>query len=516
MSNAPQPRNSRNDDSNDLLRIMQRRRAEKSTHNTADTTPQPTRPKRRYAAHTPLTKAQQRRNTIIAMAVIPPALLGVGTAAASTIYNDLVVPIMTNQGSCDKAIKRVETQREKTQQLLLGTDVDTARERAGLADGETLDTGHISPDVWVRLGDASPAVQTLLTATLLIDQPTQLPEGARRSGVHDITDVVARPDTDIQPFADTAVAIGETRYHLDPVNYAAYIHQYPQANDALNDLAQTVIATVNGDNDELFITPACTTDKDVRAVINQASDITQLRTTAENNIDIIANRLRFAEVDSWCTNSDDAQRTREMADNVIRRAEQLRGRIDGAHAQTDALKQHSSDLEQIIGNVQQQKARITDPPNCRDADVPATDIETQHAVIADYHDTLDELFNQIVHASIAVHRHTDAVGDQLTARDTARLAREARHTTESSTHTTGATQSLTSSTPPSSSTQKTPTRTSAHDAVEQSIADALDAQRRGEPAPAPREVTPEESDERAERDEYISGDTSPIDDDTAE
>lgn len=518
MSDTSQPRHSRNDDNNDLLRIMQRRRAAASARNTADSAPQPPTPKRRDTAHTTLTKAQQRRNTIIAMAVIPAALLGVGTAAASTIYNDLAVPMMTTQGSCEKALQRVETQREKTQQLLLGTDVDTARERAGLADGDTLDPAHISPDVWVRLGDASPAVQTLLTATLLIDQPAQLPEGAQRSGVHDITDVIARPDTDTQPFADTAVTTGETQYHLDPVNYAAYIHQFPRANDAVNDLAQTVIATINGDNDELFTTPACTTDNDVRTVVHQAGKLAQLRNGAQDNIDAIAARLRFAEIDSWCANTDNAQRTRELADDVIRRAEQLRGRIDGAHTQTNTLQQHSSDLEQIIENVQQQKAQITDPPICRDTDVPATDIETQHTVIADYHDSLDELFNQIMHASVAVHRHTDEVNGELTATDTARREHKAaRHTTASSTRTTTTTRSSTSSTPsPSSSPQTTPTRTSALDAATQSIADALDAQRRGEPVPAPQEVTPEESSDHAERDEYITGDTAFSDDDVAE
>lgn len=518
MSDTSQPQHSRDDDNNDLLRIMQRRRAAASARNTANSTPQPTRPKRRNTAHTPLTKAQQRRNTIIAMAVIPAALLGVGTAAASTIYNDFAVPMMTTQGSCEKALQRVETQREKTQQLLLGTDVDTARERAGLADGDTLDPAHISPDVWVRLGDASPAVQTLLTATLLIDQPVELPEGAQRNGVHDITDVIARPDTDTQPFADTAVTTGETQYHLDPVNYAAYIHQFPRANDAVNDLAQTVIATINGENDELFTTPACNSDSDVRTVVNQAGELAQLRNGAQDNIDAIAARLRFAEIDSWCANTDNAQRTRELADDVIRRAEQLRGRIDGAHTQTDTLQQHNSDLEQIIENVQQQKAQITDPPICRSTDVPATDIETQHTVIADYHDSLDELFNQIMHASVAVHRHTDEVNGELTATDTARREHKAaRHTTASSTRTTITTRSSTSSTPsPSSSPQTTPTRTSARDAATQSIADALDAQRRGEPAPAPQEVTPEESSGHAERDEDISGDTAFSDDDIFE
>lgn len=516
MSDTSQPQHSRNDDNNDLLRIMQRRRAAASARNTADSAPQPTRPKRRNTAHTPLTKAQQRRNTIIAMAVIPAALLGVGTAAASTIYNDLAASMMTTQGNCDKALQRVETQREKTQQLLLGTDVDTARERAGLADGDTLDPAHISPDVWVRLGDASPAVQTLLTATLLIDQPAQLPEGAQRSGVHDITDVIARPDTDTQPFADTAVTTGETQYHLDPVNYATYIHQFPRANDAVNDLAQTVIATINGDNDELFTTPACTTDNDVRTVVHQASKLAQLRNTAQNNIDAIAARLRFAEIDSWCANTDNAQRTRERADDVIRRAEQLRDRIDGANTHTDTLQQHSNDLEQIIENVQQQKAQITDPPICRSTDVPATDIETQHTVIADYHDNLDELFNQIMHASVAVHRHTDEINDQLTAKDTAHREQATRRATASSTRTT-TTQSSTSSTPsPSSSPQTTSTRTSARDAATQSIADALDAQRRGEPVPAPQEITPEESSNQAERDEYISGDTAFSDDDVSE
>ena len=515
MSDTSQPRHSRNNDNNDLLRIMQRRRAAASAHNTTDTTPQPTRPKHRNTAHTPLTKAQQRRNTIIAMAVIPAALLGVGTAAASTIYNDLAASMMTTQGNCDKALQRVETQREKTQQLLLGTDVDTARERADLADGDTLDPAHISPDVWVRLGDASPAVQTLLTATLLIDQPVELPEGAQRSGVHDITDVVARPDTNAQPFADTAVTTGETQYHLDPVNYAAYIHRFPRANDAVNDLAQTVIATINGDNDELFTTPACNTDNDVRTVVGQAGKLAQLRITTQDNIDAIAARLRFAEIDSWCANTDNAQRTRELADDVIRRAEQLRGRIDGAHTQTDTLQQHSNDLERIIENVHQQKAQITDPPICRSADVPATDIETQHTVIADYHDNLDELFNQIMHASVAVHRHTDEVNDQLTAKDTAHQEQATRRATASSTRTT-TTQSSTSSTPsPSPSTQITPTRTSARDAATQSIADALDAQRRGEPVPAPQEITPEESSNQAERDEYISGDTA-FSDDVAE
>ena len=515
MSDTSQPRHSRNDDNNDLLRIMQRRRAAASARNTADSAPQPTRPKRRNTAHIPLTKAQQRRNTIIAMAVIPAALLGVGTAAASTIYNDLAASMMTTQGNCDKALQRVETQREKTQQLLLGTDVDTARERAGLADGDTLDPAHISPDVWVRLGDASPAVQTLLTTMLLIDQPAQLPEGAQRSGVHDITDVVARPDTDAQPFADTAVTTGETQYHLDPVNYAAYIHQFPRANDAVNNLAQTIIATINGDNNELFTMPACTANNDVRTVVDQAGKLAQLRNGAQDNIDAIAARLRFAEIDSWCANTDNAQRTRELADDVIRRAEQLRDRIDSAHTQTDTLQQHSSDLEQIIENVQQQKTQIIDPPICRDADVPATDIETQHTVIADYHDSLDELFNQIMHASIAVHHHTDEVNDQLTAKDTAHREQTTRRATASSTHTT-TTQSSTSSTPsPSPSTQITSTRTSARDAATQSIADALNAQRRGEPAPAPQEVTPEEPSNQAERDEYISGDTA-FSDDVAE
>ena len=516
MSNTSQPRHSRNNQHNDLLQIMQRRRAAASARNTTNTTPQPTTPKRRNTAHTSLTKTQQRRNTIIAIAVIPAALLGVGTAAASTIYNDLAVPMMTTQGSCDKAIQRVETQREKTQQLLLGTDVNTARERAGLADGDTFDPAHISPDVWVRLGDASPAVQTLLTATLLIDQPAQLPEGAQRSGVHDITDVIARPDTDTQPFADTAVTTSETRYHLDPVNYAAYVHQFPRANDAVNNLAQTVITTINGDNDELFTTPACDVDSDVRTVVDQAGKLAQLRNGAQDNIDAIAARLRFAEIVAWGANSDNAQRTRELADDIIRRAEQLRGRIDGAHTQTDTLQQHSSDLEQIIENVQQQKAQITDPPICRDADVVATDIEAQHTVIADYHDSLDELFNQIIHASVAVHRHTDEVNDQLTAKDTARREQATRRATASSTRTT-TTQSSTSSTPsPSPSTQITPTRTSARDAATQSIADALDAQRRGEPIPASQEVTPEESSDHAERDENISGDTPFSDDDVAE
>lgn len=521
MSDTSQPRHSRNNQHNDLLQIMQRRRAATSTRDTTNTTPQPPTPKHRSNPHTPLTKAQKRRNTIIAMAVIPAALLSVGTAAASTLYNDLAAGMMTTQGSCEKALQRVEVQREKTQQLLLGTDVGTARERAGLADGDTLDPAHISPDVWVRLGDASPAVQTLLTATLLIDQPTQLPEGAGRSGVHDITDVVARPDTDTQPFADTAVTTSETQYHLDPVNYAAYVHQFPRANDAVNNLAQTVIATINGDNDDLLTTPDCHADNDVRTVVDQAGELAQLRNTAQDNIDAIAARLRFAEIDSWCADNSNAQRTRELANDVIRRAEQLRGRIDSANTHTDTLQQHSSDLEQIIENVQQQKTQITDPPICRDADVVATDIEAQHTVIADYHDSLDELFNQIMHASVAVHRHTGQVNDQFATANTERqhTPQTPRRTTESATTSlppATTPQPSLSSTPSSTHTSTTPTRTTAHDAATQSIADALDAQRRGEPAPAPQEVTPEELSDHAERDKYISGDTTFSDDDIAE
>lgn len=449
------------------------------------------------------------------MSVIPAVLLGVGTATASTLYNDLVVPIMTTQGSCEKAFHRVETQREKTQQLILGTDVATARERAGLSDGETLDPGHISPDVWVRLGDASPAVQTLLTATLLIDQPAQLPDGAQRSGVHDITDVVSRPNTDAQPFADTAVTTGDTRYHLDPVNYAAYIHQFPRANDAVNDLAHIVITTINGDNDELFETPACQAEEDVRTVVNQASKIAQLRIIAQDDIDTIAARLRFAEIDSWCANSDDAQHTRELANNVIHRAETLRDHINSANVNTDTLQQHSTDLEQIIENVQQQKAQITDPPICRNDDVSATDIEAQQAVIAGYHDALDEMFNQIMHASIAVHRHNDAVNDQLTARDTAQQREEeTRHTTTSSAPTT--TTQRSSSNTPSTRTTPTTTRTSPRNAAEQSIANAIDAQRRGEPLPMSQEITPETSSEDTDTSEYISDNTTVIHDDIDE
>ena len=120
-----------------------------------------------------------------------------------------------------------------------------------------------------------------------------------------------------------------------------------------------------------------------------------------------------------------------------------------------------------------------------------------------------------MHASVAVHRHTDEVNDQLTAKDTAHQEQATRRATASSTRTT-TTQSSTSSTPsPSPSTQITPTRTSARDAATQSIADALDAQRRGEPVPAPQEITPEESSNQAERDEYISGDTA-FSDDVAE
>ena len=406
-----QPGKQHNAHDNDLLRIIETRRSTQAQ--TSRPTPQQQQPAPKPRA-TELTHAQQKRNTIIAMTLIPAAIFGAETAAASTVYNDLAKPMMTAQGSCARATERFAAQRDATLHLLLGTSVDEARQGAELHDDDTLNADETTPATWVRLGDSAPAVQTLLTTTLLMQQPETLPKGASRKGTTSITAVVAPPDDDEdQVLADTATAATGPTHHLDPVDYAGYVEGFPRAHDALATLTANVIDTINGTHEDIFTPPACASEDDVRAVVRATDRVMALERSTQSSIDALAARLRFAEVDTWCTSNDDAKHTRAVADEALQKAAALQHTIEEddvrTHADTAALDEHSKDIERIAENLQQQKQGITDHPTCTPPGGSPTDLEAQHAVIAEYHDDLDAKYGSIMAASIAINRHAQEV-----------------------------------------------------------------------------------------------------------
>ena len=437
MSNHRPNRHSRHSrhgaPSDDLLAIMQQRRQRAARNESADTQSKKavaarrSTPKRRGRtvsknSEKVFTPAQQRRNSIIAFTLIPVTIFGMGTAAAKTLYDDIAKPVMTSEDNCQRVTKKFNRVRDETQQLILGGTVAQARERAGLSDQDTLALDDVSSGVFSRLGDSSTAIQTLLTTTLMIENPQTMPDDIDRTGTYTIAEVVSRPSDNVQEgISDTRVDDsdddGAPQHRLDRVDYAKYINENDHSNKALTRLSETVLKSVNGDYDTLLTTPECLNDDDVRDVAVASGNVANLRNKVQDDIDALAAQLRFAEVDSWCGTRKDSEHTRESANSTIDRNNDLRNRIEKVRDKrgnlAGNLDQHISDLEQIAQHVERLREHITDTPSCLSPGVSATDIESQHNVIVKYHSELDELYMQIISASAAVDQHEVEVKDLL-------------------------------------------------------------------------------------------------------
>lgn len=438
MSNHRPNRHSRHSrhgaPSDDLLAIMQQRRQRAARNESADTQSKKavatrrSTPKRRGRtvsknSEKVFTPAQQRRNSIIAFTLIPVTIFGMGTAAAKTLYDDIAKPVMTSEDNCQRVTKKFNTVRDETQQLILGGTVAQARERAGLSDQDTLALDDVSSGVFSRLGDSSTAIQTLLTTTLMIENPQTMPDDIDRTGTYTIAEVTSRPSDNVQEGisgtrADDSDDDGAPQHRLDRVDYAKYINENDHSNKALARLSETVLKSVNGDYDTLLTTPECLNDDDdVRDVAVASGNVANLRNKVQDDIDALAAQLRFAEVDSWCGTRKDSEHTRETANSTIDRNNDLRNRIEKIRDKRGNLAgdfdQHISDLEQIAQHVERLRDHITDTPSCLSPGVSATDIESQHNVIVKYHSELDELYMQIMTASAAVDQHEVEVKDLL-------------------------------------------------------------------------------------------------------
>ena len=437
MSNHRPNRHSRHSrhgaPSDDLLAIMQQRRQRAARNESADTQSKKavatrrSTPKRRGRtvsknSEKVFTPAQQRRNSIIAFTLIPVTIFGMGTAAAKTLYDDIAKPVMTSEDNCQRVTKKFNRVRDETQQLILGGTVAQARERAGLSDQDTLALDDVSSGVFSRLGDSSTAIQTLLTTTLMIENPQTIPDDIDRTGTYTIAEVVSRPSDNVQEGisgtrVDDSDDDGAPQHRLDRVDYAKYINENDHSNKALARLSETVLKSVNGDYDTLLTTPECLNDDDVRDVAVASGNVANLRNKVQDDIDALAAQLRFAEVDSWCGTRKDSEHTREAANSTIDRNNDLRNRIEKVRDERGNLAgdfdQHISDLEQIAQHVERLRDHITDTPSCLNPGVSATDIESQHNVIVKYHSELDELYMQIMTASAAVDQHEVEVKDLL-------------------------------------------------------------------------------------------------------
>ena len=419
--------------SDDLLAIMQQRRQRAARNESADTQSKKAVAKRRSTpkrrgrtvsknSEKVFTPAQQRRNSIIAFTLIPVTIFGMGTAAAKTLYDDIAKPVMTSEDNCQRVTKKFNTVRDETQQLILGGTVAQARERAGLSDQDTLALDDVSSSVFSRLGDSSTAIQTLLTTTLMIENPQTIPDDIDRTGTYTIAEVVSRPSDNVQEGisgtrADDSDDDGVPQHRLDRVDYAKYINENDHSNKALARLSETVLKSVNGDYDTLLTTPECLNDDDVRDVAVASGNVANLRNKVQDDIDALAAQLRFAEVDSWCGTRKDSEHTREAANSTIDRNNDLRNRIEKVRDKRGNLAgdfdQHISDLEQIAQHVERLRDHITDTPACLVPGISATDIESQHNVIVKYHSELDDLYMQIMSASAAVDQHEVEVKDLL-------------------------------------------------------------------------------------------------------
>lgn len=437
MSNHRPNRHSRHSrhraPSDDLLAIMQQRRQRAARNESADTQSKKavasrrSTPKRRgrtvpKSSKPTLSTAQQRRNSIIAFTLIPVTIFGVGTTAAKNLYDDIAKPVMSSEDNCQRVTKKFNKVRDETQQLILGGTVAQARERAGLSDQDTLALDDVSSGVFSRLGDSSTAIQTLLTTTLMIENPQTMPDDIDRTGTYTIAEVVSRPSDNVQEGisgtrVDDSDDDGATQHRLDRVDYAKYINENDHSNKALDRLAETVLKSVNGDYDTLLTTPECLNDDDVRDVAVASGNVANLRNKVQDDIDALAAQLRFAEVDSWCGTRKDSEHTRESANSTINRNNDLRDRIEKVRDKRGNLAgdfdQHISDLEQIAQHVERLRDHITDTPSCLVPGVSATDIESQHNVIVKYHSELDDLYMQIMSASAAVDQHEVEVKDLL-------------------------------------------------------------------------------------------------------
>ena len=511
QNNTPPRRH--NKQSDDLLTIMERRRHHRLQSHTASqktqSTPAATKTvKDTFLVEPTLTPAQQRRNSVIALTLIPVMIFGMGTAAATTVYNDIAKPFLAPESKCERVTKKFNRFRDETQQLLIGGSVANARQKAGLTDQDTLPLDDTSSAVWARLGDNSTAVQTLLTTTLMIENPETIPEGINRAGTHTITEVVSRPDNNeqqkISGTRNDADDADHNQQRLNRVDYADYINNDEHPKQALARLSETVLKTVNGDYNELLTTPSCAGNTGVRDVAMKTGDVANLRNKAQDDINALASRLRFAEVDSWCDTNDDPEHTREMATQTIDRSKNLRDRIEKVRDKRSNLAgdldQHIGDLEQITGHVERLRDQIKDTPSCTPPDMSPTDLESQHDVIVKYHAELDDLYAQIMSAFVAVNRHETEAKDLLRSdnekREKKRQEQEAKQReAEEKTQREAEERRLkrehereSSSTPNS-----TGTTTGTDDP---NIADHIDAQRRGElidtnqPEPQP-ETQPE-------------------------
>ena len=424
QNNTPPRRHNKR--SEDLLTIMERRRQRRKSTTTASqktqSAPTPTKAAKDAPLVEPtLTPAQQRRNSIIALTLIPVTILGMGTAAATTVYSDIAKPFLAPESKCERVTKKFNRFRDETQQLLIGGSVANARQKTGLTDQDTLPLDDTSSAVWARLGNNSTAVQTLLTTTLMMENPETIPEGINRAGTHTITEVVSRPDdNEQQKISGTRTDADNTdqnQQRLNRIDYAGYINNDDHPKQALTRLSETVLKTINGDYDELLTTPSCEGNTGVRDVAMKTGDVVNLRNKTQDDIDALASRLRFAEVDSWCGTNDDPEHTRDMATQTIDRSKNLRDRIEKVRDKRSNLAgdldQHISDLEQITGHVERLRDQVKDTPSCLAPGVPPTNLESQHDVIVKYHAELDDLYAQIMNASVAVNRHETETKDVL-------------------------------------------------------------------------------------------------------
>lgn len=358
--------------------------------------------------------AQQQKRNFIVLAGVSAVALGVGLTASLTVVKSTVADaVEPARNQCHNAIDSFNVTADATRTLFShdGTRLEQPIDKEGLTTETWLDPA-IAP---------APAPTTLTKVNLLLNYPGEketitFNRESITVDAHSLSTLAntALPGIGEGSVSDEATTIPEeqipTRHFARP-DYEAAMNK-PDVHNAWQGLIDSTVATLNGDNEQMFQTPPCESATDLRQVARAQAKITALRDTTQDQIDHINHALAFTETTYWCSHANDftAELT-ELRRTTLARIEEVNDAVrrisEGeqvplAASDQDIIHNAPSDMTDAKTRLDAINEDLPARPSCQyqPGDVGVTRV---HDNISAHHTELDSIYSQLVAVSVQVN-----------------------------------------------------------------------------------------------------------------
>lgn len=358
--------------------------------------------------------AQQQKRNFIILAGVSAVALGVGlTASLAVVKSTVADAVEPARNQCQNAIDKFNATADATRTLFShdGTRLEQPIDKAKLTTETWLD-----PAIY-----PAPAPTTLTKVNLLLNYP-DAEEVIEFNG-----DTITVDAHSLSTLADTALpGIGNTSMsdetttipeeqtltrHFARPDYAAAMDKR-DVHNAWQGLIDSTVATLDGDNEQMFQTPPCTSATDLREMAHAQAKITTLRDTTQDQIDLIDHALAFTETDYWCSHANDfSTELTELRRTTLARIEKVNAAVrrisEGeqvplAASDQDIIHNAPSDMTDAKTRLDAISENLPARPSCQyqPGDVGVTRV---HDSISAHQAELDSIYSQLMAVSTQVN-----------------------------------------------------------------------------------------------------------------